>query len=71
MIKVQTFTFNLVSQTYGIYYLEGREMVTDVCAFLFFCFVTGDLEPLKMQAFVLKEGVEYKIKISFKVRDLL
>uniref|UniRef100_A0A3Q3VZV0 Rho GDP-dissociation inhibitor 1 n=1 Tax=Mola mola TaxID=94237 RepID=A0A3Q3VZV0_MOLML len=27
----------------------------------------GDLEPLKMQAFVLKEGVEYKIKISFKV----
>lgn len=36
---------------------------------LFFlcCFVTGDLEALKKQAFVLKEGVEYKIKISFKV----
>nr|XP_020449797.1 rho GDP-dissociation inhibitor 1-like [Monopterus albus] len=27
----------------------------------------GDLEALKKQAFVLKEGVEYKIKISFKV----
>lgn len=34
---------------------------------VFFCFVTGDLEVLKKQAFVLKEGVEYKIKISFKV----
>lgn len=33
------------------------------CLFL----VTGDLEVLKKQAFVLKEGVEYKIKISFKV----
>ncbi|XP_034544710.1 rho GDP-dissociation inhibitor 1-like [Notolabrus celidotus] len=27
----------------------------------------GDLESFKKQAFVLKEGVEYKIKISFKV----
>ncbi|CAB1450749.1 unnamed protein product [Pleuronectes platessa] len=27
----------------------------------------GDLEPFKKQAFVLKEGVEYKIMISFKV----
>ncbi|XP_054634804.1 rho GDP-dissociation inhibitor 1-like [Dunckerocampus dactyliophorus] len=27
----------------------------------------GDLEALKNEAFVLKEGVEYKIKISFKV----
>lgn len=35
--------------------------------FFHFCFVTGDLEALKKQAFVLKEGVEYKIKISFKV----
>lgn len=35
--------------------------------FFYFCFVTGDLEALKKQAFVLKEGVEYKIKISFKV----
>lgn len=34
---------------------------------LLFCFVTEDLEALKKQAFVLKEGVEYKIKISFKV----
>ncbi|XP_053711984.1 rho GDP-dissociation inhibitor 1-like [Synchiropus splendidus] len=29
--------------------------------------LTGDLEGFKSQAFVLKEGVEYKIKISFKV----
>ncbi|XP_029914739.1 rho GDP-dissociation inhibitor 1-like [Myripristis murdjan] len=27
----------------------------------------GDLEAYKKQSFVLKEGVEYKIKISFKV----
>ncbi|KAM3864685.1 rho GDP-dissociation inhibitor 1-like [Diretmus argenteus] len=27
----------------------------------------GDLEEFKKQSFVLKEGVEYKIKISFKV----
>ncbi|XP_020507883.1 rho GDP-dissociation inhibitor 1 [Labrus bergylta] len=27
----------------------------------------GDLEAFKKQAFILKEGVEYKIKISFKV----
>lgn len=37
-----------------------------MCVFIC-CFVTGDLETLKKQAFVLKEGVEYKIKISFKV----
>lgn len=30
--------------------------------------LTGDLEAFKKQAFVLKEGVEYRIKISFKVR---
>ena len=36
--------------------------------FLLFYFLTGDLEAFKKQAFVLKEGVEYKIKISFKVR---
>lgn len=28
---------------------------------------TGDLESFKDESFVLKEGVEYKIKISFKV----
>lgn len=33
-----------------------------------FWFSTGDLEAFKKQAFILKEGVEYKIKISFKVR---
>nr|XP_057921255.1 rho GDP-dissociation inhibitor 1-like [Doryrhamphus excisus]XP_057921256.1 rho GDP-dissociation inhibitor 1-like [Doryrhamphus excisus] len=27
----------------------------------------GDLDALKNEAFILKEGVEYKIKISFKV----
>lgn len=35
---------------------------------IFFLFIlTGDLECFKKQAFILKEGVEYKIKISFKV----
>ncbi|KAM6972110.1 rho GDP-dissociation inhibitor 1-like [Aplochiton taeniatus] len=29
--------------------------------------LTGDLEEFKKQSFVLKEGVEYRIKISFKV----
>ncbi|KAK1163805.1 rho GDP-dissociation inhibitor 1-like [Acipenser oxyrinchus oxyrinchus] len=34
--------------------------------------LTGDLEGFKKQSFVLKEGVEYKIKISFKVnRDIV
>lgn len=28
----------------------------------------GDLDSYKKQAFVLKEGVEYRIKISFRVR---
>ncbi|XP_015680644.1 rho GDP-dissociation inhibitor 1 [Protobothrops mucrosquamatus] len=30
--------------------------------------LTGDLEGFKKQAFVLKEGVEYRIKISFRVK---
>lgn len=29
---------------------------------------TGDLEGFRRQSFVLKEGVEYRIKISFRVR---
>lgn len=29
--------------------------------------LTGDLEALKSQAFMLKEGAEYRVKISFKV----
>ncbi|XP_041641066.1 rho GDP-dissociation inhibitor 1-like [Cheilinus undulatus] len=29
--------------------------------------LTGDLEAFNKQAFILKEGVEYKIKIGFKV----
>lgn len=29
--------------------------------------LTGDLEKFKKESFTLKEGVEYKIKISFKV----
>ena len=32
---------------------------------------TGDLESFKKQSFVLKEGVEYRIKISFRVRQTL
>lgn len=31
-------------------------------------FPTGDLDALKSQVFVLKEGIEYKVKITFKVR---
>ncbi|KAF3817145.1 hypothetical protein GH733_011545 [Mirounga leonina] len=31
--------------------------------------LTGDLESFKKQSFVLKEGVEYRIKISFRVRQ--
>lgn len=31
----------------------------------------GDLESFKKQSFVLKEGVEYRIKISFRVRQRL
>ena len=31
--------------------------------------LTGDLEAFKKQSFILKEGVEYRIKISFKVRE--
>lgn len=29
---------------------------------------TGDLEVLRGRAFVLKEGVDYRVKVSFKVR---
>ncbi|XP_063077636.1 rho GDP-dissociation inhibitor 1 [Engraulis encrasicolus] len=29
--------------------------------------LTGELETIKKQTFILKEGVEYKIKISFRV----
>ncbi|KAF1480731.1 Rho GDP-dissociation inhibitor 2, partial [Pygoscelis antarcticus] len=30
--------------------------------------LTGDLEVLRSRAFVLKEGVDYRVKVSFKVR---
>uniref|UniRef100_A0A8B9ZZH9 Rho GDP dissociation inhibitor beta n=1 Tax=Anas zonorhyncha TaxID=75864 RepID=A0A8B9ZZH9_9AVES len=34
--------------------------------------LTGDLEALKKETFVLKEGVEYRVKIHFKVnRDIV
>ncbi|XP_067551871.1 rho GDP-dissociation inhibitor 2 isoform X3 [Pseudorca crassidens] len=34
--------------------------------------LTGDLEALKKEIFVLKEGVEYRVKINFKVnRDIV
>lgn len=29
----------------------------------------GDLESFKKNTFVIKEGVEYRIKINFKVRE--
>lgn len=32
--------------------------------------LTGELAALKNQVFVLKEGVDYKVKITFKVREL-
>jgi Rho GDP-dissociation inhibitor len=38
------------------------------CFFPLVVFLTGDLEAFKKQSFILKEGVEYRIKISFKVR---
>lgn len=31
----------------------------------------GDLENFKKNPFIMKEGVEYKIKISFKVKQTL
>lgn len=35
--------------------------------FYIFVMPSGDLEAFKKQSFVLKEGVEYRIKINFKV----
>lgn len=32
--------------------------------------LTGELAALENQVFVLKEGVDYKVKITFKVREL-
>ncbi|NWT71390.1 GDIR3 inhibitor, partial [Prunella himalayana] len=32
--------------------------------------LTGDLEELRGRAFVLKEGVDYRVKVSFKVRPV-
>uniref|UniRef100_A0A672K1D5 Rho GDP-dissociation inhibitor 1 n=1 Tax=Sinocyclocheilus grahami TaxID=75366 RepID=A0A672K1D5_SINGR len=39
---------------------------TNLCLCVFVP-LSGDLESFKKQSFVLKEGVEYRIKISFKV----
>uniref|UniRef100_A0A452FJF4 Rho GDP-dissociation inhibitor 1 n=1 Tax=Capra hircus TaxID=9925 RepID=A0A452FJF4_CAPHI len=41
----------------------------DTCRFSGVAFLSnaGDLESFKKQSFVLKEGVEYRIKISFRV----
>uniref|UniRef100_I3NHL4 Rho GDP-dissociation inhibitor 3 n=1 Tax=Ictidomys tridecemlineatus TaxID=43179 RepID=I3NHL4_ICTTR len=33
--------------------------------------LTGDLAALKSQAFILKEGVDYQVKVTFKVRDIV
>lgn len=39
-----------------------------LCWFFFFSPLPGDLDSFKKNPFVLKEGVEYRIKINFKVR---
>nr|XP_013795415.1 PREDICTED: rho GDP-dissociation inhibitor 3 [Apteryx mantelli mantelli] len=31
--------------------------------------LTGDVEALRSRSFVLKEGVDYRVKVSFKVRQ--
>ena len=58
IIYVSTFHFQKYQSYHLQYFLSG------------FFFLTGDLEEYKKQSFVLKEGVEYRIKISFKVRYL-
>lgn len=61
--------FGLVlNSPYDQHHCEYNGVNNDACAFVPFWCTTGDLEAFKKQAFVLKEGVEYKIKISFKVR---
>uniref|UniRef100_A0A3Q0T2P3 Rho GDP-dissociation inhibitor 1 n=1 Tax=Amphilophus citrinellus TaxID=61819 RepID=A0A3Q0T2P3_AMPCI len=51
--NVQVIRMSLVCES------APEPLILDLC---------GDLEAFKKQAFVLKEGVEYRIKISFKVR---
>lgn len=34
---------------------------------LLFVFLSGDLENFRKNPFTLKEGVEYRVKINFKV----
>lgn len=48
-----------------LYFWDSGFRILSIISYLF---LTGDLESFKKQAFVLKEGVEYRIKISFKVR---
>uniref|UniRef100_A0A3Q0SUL0 Rho GDP-dissociation inhibitor 1 n=1 Tax=Amphilophus citrinellus TaxID=61819 RepID=A0A3Q0SUL0_AMPCI len=50
--NVQVIRMSLVCES------APEPLILDLC---------GDLEAFKKQAFVLKEGVEYRIKISFKV----
>lgn len=72
-LRLETYSkiFGLVlnsSHDHHQHHCDYNELNIDACVFSLFWFVTGDLEAFKKQAFVLKEGVEYKIKISFKVR---
>lgn len=39
------------------------------CFSLSFFFYLGDLEALKKQSFTMKEGVDYRVKIHFKVNQ--
>lgn len=52
--NVQVIRMSLVCES------APEPLILDLC---------GDLEAFKKQAFVLKEGVEYRIKISFKVNQ--
>lgn len=38
-------------------------------SFFFFFFNLGDLDALKKQNFTMKEGVDYRVKIFFKVNQ--
>lgn len=56
--------------------IVGRDR-RGICSLLFVSRLTeviipspGDLEALKKETFVLKEGAEYRVKIHFKVRHL-
>lgn len=49
------------------YFVEKKKLDFSFHAVLLF--PPGDLDNLKKNPFVLKEGVDYRIKINFKVRE--